>query len=1126
MSHKSARLIALGVLAGLLLPSMPVYAVETFKISGYGGGHQIWFEAEEFTERSPDDETYFRVVDQADAFGQAITRAGGAGGRISWTFDISTAGGTGGTWYFWARNINPSNSSDFMVVEGHPGDQIPGGPPYPGTSSAAEFANSQRVFEENMGPPWVWGVANHEEAHTKELQDGENTMHIYHRQGNDSVFWDVFVWADDPSYVPTDDDYRNATVVLPGNAYAPIPANGATDAPRDLVLRWTAGDVAAPINGHKLYFSDNVDDITNEVGAITLTPASYAVPQRLEFDKTYYWRVDEVTSDGTVLKGGLWSFTTELFAYPIQNITATASSSAVDKGPENAVNGSGLDSTGLLHGNQGAGTMWLSDVAGPQPAWILFEFDGVYKLNEMFVWNSNESLEPVIGLGFKEVVIEYSSDGVDFTTLGATHEFARADGSAAYAHNTTIDMGGVGAKFVRLTANSNWGGLLAQFGLAEVRFFSIPVKASEPSPASGTFDVPLDLDLLWRPGREADKHDVYFSEDFTAVTEGTAPMTTVADATEGPLSLDLGKTYFWRVDEVNDAETPSIWPGQVWNFTTIGSLVVDDFESYTDNDQANEAIWQHWIDGFGVPTNGSQVGHLMPPYAEKTIILGGSQSMPLTYSNTAGATNSEATLTLTSQKDWTIRGVGELSIWFRGYPASVGGFVEGPAGTFTVTAEGADIWNQADEFHYVYKQLTGAGSIIARIDSVEHTDVWAKAGVMIRETLDAGSVFAAAYITPTNADGTPTQGCRFQGRTATDGSATSDTSVATAEQMAIVAPYWVKMERDVAGNFRASYSANGATWTPMVWRPAVSMGSTVYIGLALTSHNAGVTGQAVFSGVQTEGNVTGQWQSQDIGLLSNSTESMYVAVASGNGASGVVAHDDPAATQIDTWTEWRINLQTFADQGVNLTDVTSISLGVGDKDNPQSGGTGIVYFDDIALFPERAAPLPKQANIVFEAEAADVIGSSWRTYRDVASSGGTHMGSNEGDGSHGNVAPGADWVLSYSFTAEAGVYKIVASVIAPNINDDSFWVRIVDAQSQTHEHPGQLGTGWVRFNDIGPGSQWVWDEVHSSDHNGEVVNWTLGAGEHRLEIAKREDGAMIDAILVTDDLALDPATLP
>ncbi|NOR66235.1 MAG: hypothetical protein GQ528_02635, partial [Woeseiaceae bacterium] len=551
MLRKSGKHITLSVLVALLLPATAAHAVKNFKISGYGGGHQIWFEAEEFDERNPDDDTYYPVVDEAGAFGQAVTRSGGSGGMIRWTFDISTAGGTAGTWYFWGRVLNPDNRSDFMLVEGHPGDpQIPTGPPFPGGSSAAEFDNSDdRIFEETDAAWDWWGGA---EGSDKELQNGENTMYIFDRQGNNLVFWDVFVWTDDASYVPTDDDYRNAMVVLPGIAYAPIPANLATDVPRDAVLNWTAGDLASPINGHKLYFSENVDDVSNGIGAITQTPSSYTVPQRLEFAKTYYWRVDEITPDGTVFDGVVWSFTTELFAYPVLNVTATASSSSVDKGPENVVNSSGLDNTGLLHGNQGAGSMWLSDVAGQQTAWILFEFDNVNKLHEMWVWNSNESLAPVIGLGFKDVVIEYSGDGVDFVTLGTTHQFARGDGSSSYAHNTTIDMGGVGAKFVRLTANNNWGGLLPQFGLAEVRLLSIPVQASEPDPASGALDVPLDLDVAWRAGREVATHDVYFSEDPQAVIDGTAPVTTVSQASHGPLALDLGKTYFWRVDEVND----------------------------------------------------------------------------------------------------------------------------------------------------------------------------------------------------------------------------------------------------------------------------------------------------------------------------------------------------------------------------------------------------------------------------------------------------------------------------------------------------------------------------------------------------------------------------------------------
>jgi len=173
--------------------------------------------------------------------------------------------------------------------------------------------------------------------------------------------------------------------------------------------------------------------------------------------------------------------------------------------------------------------------------------------------------------------------------------------------------------------------------------------------------------------------------------------------------------------------------------------------------------------------------------------------------------------------------------------------------------------------------------------------------------------------------------------------------------MAITAPYWVKLERDISGNFRGYYSSDGVNFQSMVLRPTISMGSNVYIGLALTSHNAALTCEAVFSGVQTTGTVTGQWQSQDIGILSNSAESMYVTVGNSTGTPAIVYHDDPAATQIGTWTEWVIPLQAFADQGVDLADVDNISIGFGNRDNPQPGGSGIMFFDDIRLYGPRAA---------------------------------------------------------------------------------------------------------------------------------------------------------------------------
>ena len=580
-------------------------------------------------------------------------------------------------------------------------------------------------------------------------------------------------------------------------AFSPIPSDGAEDVPRDLVLSWESGLSAG---SHDVYFGTSFEDVdqateTDDPAGVykgRIITNSYTLPERLDFDQTYYWRVDEVSDalEDTINKGDVWSFNTELFAYAIENVVATASSSDPDKEAVNTINGLGLDPNGLLHGNIGDGTMWLSAGDANLPAWIEFEFQSVQKLTEMWVWNSNESLESVIGLGFNNVTIEYSVDGENYTTLGTTYDFNQAPGTANYAHNTTIDMEGVAAKYVKLTANSNFKDILKQYGLSEVRFFSIPVHAREPNPAIGAVDADLDLTLGFRAGREADKHDVYFSEDYLAVADGTAPMETLTGTSYGPLALDLGKTYFWRIDEVNEAETPGLWQGDIWYFTTQEYFVLDDFEDYG---AGENQIWYAWKDGlgYGVPDgspyyagngSGSAVGdETTDSFTEETIVHGGKQSMPIAYNNNKqGYLNySEATKTLSSHRDWTARGVKELSLWFRGLPGSVGSFTEGPAGTYIITASGTDIWGTADEFHFAYKQLSGVGSITAKVLSVENADVWSKAGVMIRETLDPGSKFAAVYITPTNPDGTPTEGCRFQDRVDTDGSATSDTSIAT-----------------------------------------------------------------------------------------------------------------------------------------------------------------------------------------------------------------------------------------------------------------------------------------------------------------------------------------------------------
>jgi len=192
-----------------------------------------------------------------------------------------------------------------------------------------------------------------------------------------------------------------------------------------------------------------------------------------------------------------------------------------------------------------------------------------------------------------------------------------------------------------------------------------------PQPANGAVDITQSPVLTWVPGVFADTHEVYFgTDDASLELKGSGSLG--AESFE-PGQLEWNTTYYWRIDEANNASADSPWTGPLWSFTTANFLIVDDFESYNDLDESDPAsnrIYLAWIDGFDNPaTNGSVVGNLNAPFAEQAIVNNGIQSMPMAYDNAVG--KSEATLTLTSNKDWTVNGVNTLTIWFRGASGNV-----------------------------------------------------------------------------------------------------------------------------------------------------------------------------------------------------------------------------------------------------------------------------------------------------------------------------------------------------------------------------------------------------------------------------------------------------------------------
>jgi hypothetical protein len=345
-----------------------------------------------------------------------------------------------------------------------------------------------------------------------------------------------------------------------------------------------------------------------------------------------------------------------------------------------------------------------------------------------------------------------------------------------------------------------------------------------------------------------------------------------------------------------------------------------------------------------------------------------------------------------------------LSLWFRGHPARDGSFSYTGSGlgpyTATIESDGTDIWNVGpnpyhDEFHYAYLSLLGSGgypgaaNIIARVDSVENTNGWAKAGAMMRESLAADSNHAMVVVTPG-------QGVSFQYRDVKRGASTSAT------QGGITAPHWVRLQRDSWGVFYA-YHANDTEQSLGSWNPVVDTASAqvsiymdpnIYIGLAVTSHDAAQMCTAQFSGVTLQpdtgvgSSVVGSWQSRDIGIKSNNPEPLYLALQDTSLNVGIVEHpNSDAALLSDKWYEWIIDLNDPNFASLDMHNIDKVYIGLGDRNSPTTGGKGVMYFDDIRLYRPRFVPgkfPPMPTNLfydgVIDEKDLKVIADEWLKY--------------------------------------------------------------------------------------------------------------------------------------------------
>jgi hypothetical protein len=773
----------------------------------------------------------------------------------------------------------------------------------------------------------------------------------------------------------------------PLTAHSPDPADGARWVALDADLNWSAGLTAET---HDVYFGTdetavaNADNTAEEFKGNQ--PLTTYEPESLQENKTYFWRIDEIESDGvTKHPGEVWNF------------TALGAGVGIKSEYYNNIN---------LAGNP---------VMTPIAYTIDFDW-GQFSPEPNVLGEDNWSVR-----WSAELEVPYTETYTFITLItlrGINGVRLYIDGRLVidnwpgeeFENRATLDLAAGSVQIVMefydgggaSMAHLSWESPSIPREIIPRERFSLPIRATGAIPVNGSIGVKQIPSLRWLPGDRAIGHDVYFGDDFDDVYNANIATpdiyrgqqdleNTRYDPPETP--LEWGKTYYWRIDERNVDGTTS--EGSVWSFTVADFILVDNFEDY--NDVCNR-IYYTWIDGAGhsgsftcgiAPSTGNStssiVGWASRPYAEQLTVHTGSQSMPLFFDNSISPFYAEAVRTWDTPQDWTEQGVAVLTIWFHGMPGSVGGITYDPVTrTYTMTGSGEDIWDVTDprqtgyhdEFHFAYKQLSGAGSIIAKLESLTNTDPWTKAGVMIRETLDSNSVYAMVAITPEN-------GVTFQYRIDKAGETT------TMEQADVNAPHWVKINR-TQNTFTGDHSGNGQAWigvqgdTPSVID--IPMNVNTYIGLVLTSHNADATAEAVFSNVGTTGTVTptGPFtQSQDIGIESNPADKLYVILEDNNNNSHLVEHSEPNATQFDSWQDWNIDMREFSDADVNLAAITKMTLGVGDKAAPSATGRGLVYVDDIRVskpgcFASVSKPEADLSNncVVDEADL-EILASEW-----------------------------------------------------------------------------------------------------------------------------------------------------
>jgi len=484
--------------------------------------------------------------------------------------------------------------------------------------------------------------------------------------------------------------------------------------------------------------------------------------------------------------------------------------------------------------------------------------------------------------------------------------------------------------------------------------------ALAPNPADGALHPDTWVNLSWLPGGFAVSHDVYIGDNFDDVNDGAEGTfvgnqagTFIVVGFPGfayPDGLVPGTTYYWRIDEVNDAEPNSPWKGDVWSFSVPPKTAYNPAPADGAELVALD-VKLSWTAGFRAKLHTIYFGDNFDnvnnaagglPQGAATYTPRGPLKLAKTYYWRVDEFDAVATY---KGQVWSFTTQGAVGspdpsnsavdvkhtpvlAWSPGvYAAShqvyFGADKDAVKNAGTASPEYKGTRNLGSE-NYEPGKLLWDATYYWRIDEVNNlnTDspwkgpVWSftTANFLVVddfEDYDVGNneiwwswKDGLGYAAHGNEPAYPGNGT---------GSAVGDESTASYTEETIV------------------HGGNQAL--PLFYDNSVLKYSEAHKTLTYPR-------DWTENGVST----LTIWFRGD---SANAAETLYVAL---NG-NAVVSHDNPSAAQIATWTQWNIDLKAFADQGVNLANVNTIALGLGNKKTPQAGGSGTMYFDDIRLYP-------------------------------------------------------------------------------------------------------------------------------------------------------------------------------